>query len=248
MLDITVAISRGHNSEDLDRLLASLACQRGVRYEILVGGPVAPVDVARMRNGLYRRAASPRIYFIDADCELPSSDFLSRLVELTPESENVAYGGFYRTAATASGLQKAYNSSCNLWLKVHFAAGQALPVAGNFIVPKLADAPADFPFVVKADFGGEEVGLSENLRRQGTLFKLRPDLAVTHYPAVSAGNFFGRARLHGTSPRQPLSLRKMFRPALRHLLEEERPVGLLVVGYVAMVWLSRLWGGKWSVS
>lgn len=247
MSEITFAISANDKPNDLARLQRSIDLQQGsIGIEVLVGGPVAAAEVSRMRHQLFLQAQSPFVYFLDADCELPDEGFVLRLVKHLRREPNCAFGGHYLPAPDAGLLQRAYNSAANLWLKTHQATGQALPVAGNFVVPKFRMSNLNLPLFGHSVFGGEEVAVIEVLTKKGIPFKIHPDLNVTHHGTRVWTGFLGRAQLHGRAPKQKLRYSRMIRPLIHHLREEQPQVGLTVLLYLFVVGISRFFGGfRW---
>lgn len=239
---ISFAISANARAEDLERLKRGLLAQEGAEaIEILAGGQVERALVSHMRNDLYARAKGEVVYFLDADCEIPGPGFILNLLRRLDAEGPFAAGGFYRSAQEEKIWAKAYNSMCGFWLTIHAAAGQPLPLAGNFILPKVEPTGPEFPFRTSSSFGGEEVALAENLKARGIIFKLSPDLTVIHRGGHDSSRFWSRAALHGGSRRQKLRPLLMIAPAVRYLARQELFVGLLVVSYIGTVWISRFW-------
>ncbi|HMN69227.1 MAG TPA: glycosyltransferase family A protein [Bdellovibrionales bacterium] len=237
---MSILISSHGRKPLLARLQQSLQAQTFADYEILIGETQHGRSLAVVRNELYRRARGRWVYFLDEDCVLPDPEFLARM-SANLKSER-AFGGGY-IGRGLSIWQKSYNALVNYWLHLHARRGQALPVAGNFLMPRLGEEfGEDFPFSRAHSFGGEEVSLRLNLLTRGIGFDLREDFSVVHDGGKRAVDFFRGAWRHGQADHQPV--RAGF--ALTHFFSNFRGGGVratsLMLAYLSLVWMSRqLW-------
>lgn len=236
---LTIAISTGCNEALRERLMNSIERQRtSFPVQVLSAAPTAADNLARIRNRMYAQARGRWVYFLDEDTELPSEDFLERLVAALERSSGAIGGGYLG----GGGLwQTAYNALTSYWLDLHARQGQSLPVAGNFAMPRVPGTGAGFPFALAVPFGGEEIELRKALLAVGMKFTLVSEFAVLHNSSKTGRGFFGRAWIHGHAPRMPAKNRMAFRTLL-HSFEgiDSFRIRSLMVAYLATVVAARL--------
>lgn len=230
-IELSFVISAGISAERLHVLLQSLHAQNTkIRFEVRVGAnrqwtdeerislenaalPVqidqAPVaTVPGLRNLMYNRARGQWVYFLDEDCVLPDPNFVARMEKFFDDRVPLAFGGGYLSSLNDGIFQNAYNQLTNSWLQLHSAGGSALPVAGNFGLPKLSSGGADFPFVSHSVFGAEEISLKENLKKFDLEFHFDEALSVRHTSKKDWRCFYQRAWLHGHGHSQKQTWRR----------------------------------------
>ncbi len=238
MLKISIAVSSHGNENFKERLVQSLARQtHGSQLEILVGYTNTGATVAQVRNQLYAQAQGNYVLFLDEDCELPSSHFISDLC--CALKEGTVIGGGY-LSATQSPWQEAYNRLVNYWLELHSHLNQPVVVAGNFILPKLKGEGLNFPFEMNSAFGGEEVALRRVLVERGLSIQYDPRFSVLHNGERTARAFLQRAWLHGRSPKLPVKTQFAARRFLHYIRGlEDKFLAFRMALYLGVVWIAR---------
>ena len=195
-VQLTFAIACGGRTDLRDRLKLSLATARfPFTTEVLYGARVDQA-VGQLRNQLYQQARGRYVYFLDEDCEWPSTFPIDQLEIWMKSGE--AFSGPYHNGRLCTFFGRAYNFMTHTWLRVHAHLNAPVPVAGNALIPKTASLLEPYPGA--AIFGGEEQALIDSLKRSGIQLHYREDLAVEHNARHSLPLFFSRAWLHGRAP------------------------------------------------
>lgn len=257
-LELSFLISSSGNLRHLSRVLESIERELPLQgFEVLVGCPyLKPVtlrdfpalrlrwvhfperNLSALRNQLYALANGRFVYFLDEDCALPAGSLAPLLVWLK-QAKLSAYGGPYLSPSSSSILARSYNFLAGLWLESHRYSAWPLPLAGNFLIPKIVAHPIEFPFAIKTAFGGEEIAVCENLAKQNLRVEIRHELAVVHHWAGGVRQFFRRAWLHGRSPLRTQSGARPFLLFSRQCLREgSLRMALLAALYILTVRLS----------
>lgn len=262
-IDLSFAISAGMSMERLQDLLQSLHDQQtNIHFEVRVGATrqwsnqerrsldkaglplyieqAEGATVSELRNLMYRHALGRWVYFLDEDCILPDSEFIARVERFFKHPRPLAFGGGYLSGPNDGIFQNAYNQLTNSWLHLHMAGASALPVAGNFGLPKVFYDTTNFPFDSQSSFGAEEISLKKNLEKLGIEFQFDESLSVRHTSRKDWRCFYQRAWLHGHQDSQKQAWPRRIRHFARGVLVAPCwRTSLAMVSYLAVVFISR---------
>jgi glycosyltransferase involved in cell wall biosynthesis len=214
-LELSVVIPVKSGACGLDRLLRSLAEQRGVApFEVhVVFNPRADkvknhdlplqvwtsgLGVNRARNCGVEHARGRWIYFLDADCVLPHADHLRTLLEeLRRTAENVVCGGPYLLPDGSGRVSQAYHWVQDRWIYegAHLEYGWVHLLGGNLAVARSLFSTLKFDEDIV--FGGSETDWIARWLLRGGRGKFLPHLGVAHVQSLSTLQLLHKAFLQG---------------------------------------------------
>lgn len=197
-MTLSIVISVSHDQAALERLKASIESQsRSVKLFIEQN------DKFPGRALAYSKADTNFVLFLDADCELPESNFCVRLVNYFEKNQDVdVVGGLYLDPKNANTICRSYNKICNLWVEI--GAGHNL-LGGVFCIRK--SSLEEWP-IADHFWGGEDTLLFRELSIRGLNLQMQPEFSVIHHDLGSFKKLVRRAWIHGRVRKQ----RQLFTP------------------------------------
>lgn len=179
------AESTNHIKPELTRSLQKQSLAHEVIFSL---NPERPERAQGMLKSQYEL-----VFFLDQDCEVPSTDFLQKIFDFFkdhPDTE--ALLGHYESPPSLNLVARTYNKICKLW---HLAEPQQNLLGGCFVLRNPRLMPS---YLWEASaWGGEDAVLGKKLRALNYKMCSAPWFWVLHHDRGSLKKFFSRAWTHG---------------------------------------------------
>lgn len=207
-----VSLFRSLRYQNCDSYIELVVCSTGVPSdEILKNLPklsknfcVQIVDsplrsIASARNRGIIAAKGKYILFLDDDCSLPHSNYLSYAMALTKNNENAAWGGSYIINDPILNTSSSfYNYMCHIWLLSFENSGRlSMIIGGCSLFPREFLITNSIFFDETKQAAAEEVLFSQKIAESQLPIHFDAHLNVHHNSSCSHGLLFKKAWLHG---------------------------------------------------
>lgn len=182
----------------LQKTLSKMDCPVGTKVAVDCAGRIG-VNVARNLGA--SRASGELFFFLDDDCALPRSTFLSELDELFREAKDYsALGGGYQSVEESSWRARGYNSMANAWVSLGLNSGKekfhvqaTANLLGGNVCYRHEIFRRGFRFDENLISGGDEAEFHKRLNSAGYRLGYSEQLSVLHSADASWAALFSRA-------------------------------------------------------
>ncbi|MFN8791885.1 MAG: glycosyltransferase family 2 protein [Bdellovibrionales bacterium] len=223
LYDLSVVIPCTPEDVMIQEVLQALSEQKGVKFEVLLvmnpksaSPPRFPSansmnlrilssdrGANRARNKGLTESKSDLLLFLDSDCRVPHSNFLSEVVQrMKSQSFLTAAGGAYKILENAGPGERAYNTLQLRWLQqgIFNSKFETRHLLGGFLAIRKSTLKSHV-FDERLIFGGTERELLRRLHQEGHAIQFWPDLSVTHLGQVTPRGLAKKAFSQGQGAR-----------------------------------------------
>lgn len=197
-MKITIVVSTDRTQRRLNACIDSIDAQ-SIPKNLSVETWVKSWKTGPNRGKVLTEVSSNLVLFLDADCFLPDSNYLRRMLETIRDYPNATLiGGTYLDGRHSTYLDRSYNSLCNLWIAsgLNGLNDSSNLLGGCLLINRENLNGLDIPTHLD-QWGAEDTRFIRDLIEQGALAKLDQRLSVVHCPDNSIEKSIRRAWIHG---------------------------------------------------